>query len=250
MPALAMHIYAYIEACLPPQVVDRVEVGHVQQVLVELDAARLLLFDDAEERDARVAREQAAYRLGRALARRDGRLVAVRTARVAHALLGETQGARDPAARLVLDVCVHDDLGEAVRPLEALRAARAVAGCVAGAVLRLPRELCVCEAEVATDDEERDERCGARTTRAGERSPRGQRHGLSPDGGNSIARCRTQQTQCKGTGCTLSSGATRPAEQPGQAGHADHFVNRLRCPGPLMTPSAGMPDDLAGVEAN
>ena len=45
---------------------------------------------------------------------------------------------------------------------------------------------------------------------------------------------------------TLSSGATRPAEQPGQAGHAGHFVNRLRCPGPFMTPSVVMPDDLAG----
>jgi hypothetical protein len=37
-------------------VIDRVEVGHVQEVLVEVDAARLLRID-AEERDARVARE-------------------------------------------------------------------------------------------------------------------------------------------------------------------------------------------------
>jgi len=87
---------------------------------------------------------------------------------MAYALLGETQGAGDPAARLVLDVSVHYDLGEAVRPLKALRAARAVAGCVARAILRLPRELRVRKAEVATDDEERDERSGTRTTRAGE----------------------------------------------------------------------------------
>ena len=175
---------------------------------MEVDVARLLR-TDAEERDARVAREQAAHRLRRALARRDRRLVAVRATRVAHPLLGQPQGAGDPAARLVLDVSVHYDLREAVRPRKALRAACAVAGCVARAVLRLPGELCVREAEVAADDEERDERSGARTTRAGERSPRGQRLGLSPDGGDSRARCRAQQTQCQGTLSGGAAGASR-----------------------------------------
>ena len=45
-------------------------------------------------------------------------------------------------------------------------------------------------------------------------------------------------------GAKLSSGVIRPAEQPGASRTtlltADHFLNRLRCPGPLITPRAAI----------